>query len=291
MDRAALAYVIVTLGLASGWGAFGLLGDLPVIAVALVVMMIPLAVAVVFVKLVHRESLTDYGLGRRAGLGGWRMLALAFFGPLVFTIPLLGLSHFVFHNPPHESFTYRRLALALGFNIPVVIVVSTFTNSLGEELGWRGYLLRRLRRTMSWRKSTVVIGLVWALYHLPLILLSKSGAWPAATAVTYSVAVVAMAVPFTWMAVRSRHGSVIVPSLLHASVNAWNQTLVGEPAFGLPGLLQGDAADTWILSVEGLAGAVIAVVVAAFAWRGLRRMDAEGVELDPPRLRGASVVG
>lgn len=141
-------------------------------------MMIPLAVGVVFVKFVHREALTDYGLGLRAGLGGWRLWVLAALGPaLVHTVPLVLLSIVVFDNPLHPRFTWAKFAQVLGI-IPVTILVSTFTNSLGEEFGWRGHLLRRLRRTLGWRASTLVIGPVWALYHLPIVLMAGTGANP-----------------------------------------------------------------------------------------------------------------
>ena len=170
-------------------------------------------------------------------------------------------------------------------NIPILITFSTFTICLGEEFGWRGYLLRRLRRTMSWRAASIVIGVVWALYHLPLVIFSNSGVFPLGVAATYSIAVIGLSVPFTWFAVRARRGSVIVPCLLHAALNAWNQNLVGEPAYGVIGLLQGDVGDTWILAVEGLAGMVISLLVAAVFWRALTSMDRQGIEFEPPRAR------
>jgi membrane protease YdiL (CAAX protease family) len=154
---------------------------------------------------------------------------------------------------------------------------------LGEEFGWRGYLLRRLKKGGSWRRATLVIGAVWALYHIPLVIFSPTGVWPAATAITYAISSIALAVPFTWFAAKAKRGSVIPASVLHASLNAWNQTLVGEPAFGAIGLLQGDQGDTWILAVEGLAGVVICVIVAATFWPALARMDREEFEFEAPR--------
>jgi membrane protease YdiL (CAAX protease family) len=43
-------------------------------------------------------------------------------------------------------------------------------SSFGEELGWRGFLFPRLRSKMSFIASTVVVGIVWGLWHFPLII-------------------------------------------------------------------------------------------------------------------------
>jgi uncharacterized protein len=53
----------------------------------------------------------------------------------------------------------------------VGVVLSTLTFSLGEELGWRGYLLPRLL-SMDRARASVVVGFVWAAWHLPLIFLT-----------------------------------------------------------------------------------------------------------------------
>jgi membrane protease YdiL (CAAX protease family) len=57
----------------------------------------------------------------------------------------------------------------LNFFIQLVIITLTF--SLGEELGWRGYLLPQLL-SMGLTRGLVLVGLVWAMWHMPLILLT-----------------------------------------------------------------------------------------------------------------------
>lgn len=60
--------------------------------------------------------------------------------------------------------------------VPAVLassfVVNLTSGPLGEELGWRGYLLRELRRTRSTTASGFLVGLVWGFWHLPLWLMS-----------------------------------------------------------------------------------------------------------------------
>lgn len=57
----------------------------------------------------------------------------------------------------------------LGFAITVVL--AKLTLSLGEELGWRGYLLPRLLGVGRTR-ALVLVGLIWAAWHVPLIFLT-----------------------------------------------------------------------------------------------------------------------
>lgn len=59
----------------------------------------------------------------------------------------------------------------LGFFIGIVL--STLTLSLGEELGWRGYLLPQLL-SVGRTRALVLVGLIWAAWHMPLIFLTPS---------------------------------------------------------------------------------------------------------------------
>lgn len=284
IDRHALLYIPITLVLSTAYAIVALQLDIDLMILAVGFMCIPALVGVVFIKLVHKETLTDYGLGRRAGLGGLKLWLITFWGPLlVYTIPLALLSLLVFKNPVHPKFTWSKFALIVGAIIPLLTIFGTFTTCLGEEFGWRGYLLRRLHKSLSLRATTLIVGVVWAIYHLPIVLLSDTGVWPTMTAVTYSVTVIAQSVIFTYFAVRARHGSVFIAALLHSSLNTWNQCLISEPAFGGIGLLLGDKNDSWILSVEGLAGMLLTLILAAAFWPSLTRMDKEGETFKPPK--------
>src|SRR3712207_5496599 len=63
-----------------------------------------------------------------------------------------------------------------GFGAPLIqfliqVVVMTLTFSLGEELGWRGYLLPRLL-SVGRMRALVLVGLIWTAWHMPLIFLT-----------------------------------------------------------------------------------------------------------------------
>lgn len=52
------------------------------------------------------------------------------------------------------------LVAMIGFNL--------ILGPLGEELGWRGYLQDRLNQNIGWLEASLLIGVVWLIWHLPL---------------------------------------------------------------------------------------------------------------------------
>ncbi len=90
--------------------------------------------------------------------------------------------------------------------------------SLGEETGWRGFLLPELLRRHGPLAASILLAVVWALWHLPIDLYSGfllSG--PAALLVRF-LWVLPISVIFTWFYLRSR-GSLLVAIFLHTSIN------------------------------------------------------------------------
>ncbi len=58
------------------------------------------------------------------------------------------------------------IQLAQGIFIgPIINIIFT----LGEELGWRGYLLQKLCKEYSTRKSIIISGFIWGIWHAPII--------------------------------------------------------------------------------------------------------------------------
>jgi membrane protease YdiL (CAAX protease family) len=48
-------------------------------------------------------------------------------------------------------------------------VVKNLGSTLGEEIGWRGFLIFELRKVMSFKALSIVSGLIWAVWHYPII--------------------------------------------------------------------------------------------------------------------------
>ncbi|MCK6211679.1 CPBP family intramembrane metalloprotease [Georgenia sp. EYE_87] len=133
---------------------------------------------------------------------------------------------------------------ALG-SVPVVVMalLRYVIAAVPEEAGWRGFALPALQVRHSALTSSLVVGLLWALWHLPLLL----GGDPTMSTyplVPYVVWVVAEAVLYTWL-YNSTSGSLLVVVLLHGVTN-----VVG---------LFGSA--PWLVAVLTTAAAIVVVAV------------------------------
>ncbi|WP_348613693.1 CPBP family intramembrane glutamic endopeptidase [Halobaculum rarum] len=87
-----------------------------------------------------------------------------------------------------------------------------------EEPGWRGYLLPRLQQRYSALTAALLIGTVWAIWHLPLFMIPnavQSGLSP----LLYIPQVLALSIILTWIT-NATDSSVLPAILLHSGGNA-----------------------------------------------------------------------
>lgn len=100
--------------------------------------------------------------------------------------------------------------------IPIAILFSTPVQA-GEEIGWRGYALPRLSAHLGLSSASIVLGIIWACWHLPFFFFSgtdKSGqSFP-----VYLLSVTAISVAMAWLYWRA-NGSLLLTMLMHAAVN------------------------------------------------------------------------
>ena len=103
----------------------------------------------------------------------------------------------------------------------VFAVTLLFGGPLGEEIGWRGWLLPALQRRQSPLIASLIVGLVWGLWHIPLHLRGMydgdMGAGLAGIALRIASSCL-LAILFTWLYNRARGGLHVV-ILLHTSLN------------------------------------------------------------------------
>ncbi|MGZ8804461.1 MAG: CPBP family intramembrane glutamic endopeptidase [Microbacterium sp.] len=110
-----------------------------------------------------------------------------------------------------------------GWTSLVLVFVATllYGGPLGEEIGWRGWVVPALQKRFSPLLTSLFVGLLWGLWHLPLHLRGVydasmgSGLGGLALRIASSCL---LAVVFTWLYNRSR-GGLLVVVLLHTSVN------------------------------------------------------------------------
>jgi uncharacterized protein len=129
--------------------------------------------------------------------------------------------------------------------------------ALGEELGWRGFLLPRLVRRMGLLPAAIVIGLIWGLWHLPAdyIAFKGYGGWFwLAFLVNGPIILTAHSVIMAWLW-RRTGGSTFAAVLYHFSITASAIAAPNAGSDGLPGVLAAacGAAVMWVAAIALLA--------------------------------------
>jgi uncharacterized protein len=118
-----------------------------------------------------------------------------------------------------------------------------------EEPGWRGYALPRLQAEHSALSASLTLGVLWAFWHLPLMVVG---------AVHWSdiVLVIAVAIVFTWV-FNSASGSVLIVMLMHAMNNTISGSFFSPMFSGADSVRQ-----SWLLAAVWCVVAIVVVIVA-----------------------------
>jgi membrane protease YdiL (CAAX protease family) len=105
----------------------------------------------------------------------------------------------------------RPLELLRQWWLFYVFAFGLFQGPLAEELGWRGFLLPRLLSKFSPLLASVILGLVWAAWHINMFFS------PISTLVLFTASAVALSILMTVMFLHTR-GSVLLAIVMHWSV-------------------------------------------------------------------------
>ena len=117
---------------------------------------------------------------------------------------------------------WASIALYFFFNGSVNVIRDCAT-VLGEEIGWRGFLVPELAKRNGFAATAIGSGLIWAVWHYPLLLLAD---YHSSTPVWYFLTVFTVGVPllnFVWTWMRLKTGSLWPGVILHASHNTFIQ--------------------------------------------------------------------
>jgi membrane protease YdiL (CAAX protease family) len=205
------------------------------------------------------------GEGRRPGAPRW--LALAYLLPVAYAtvaygaVWMLGLGGVDLSRFTTGTVTF----LVLG-------TIQSLVSATGEELGWRGFLVPKLAKTMSFGRLAVLSGAIWAVWHFPLIIFAdyNSGTATWYSLLCFAVMVVALAVILAWLRLRS--GSVWPAAILHASHNLFVQGFFDHVTV--------DTGPTpWLTSEFGAGLAITIGLTAWLFWRSRGEVTVDGVSV------------
>jgi hypothetical protein len=191
--------------------------------------------------------------------GRLRSFAIALLGPAVFVTAAVAIARVTglgeFTLGVKTPFVVVWVTLLL-INAPISAVLT-----LGEEYGWRGYLLPKLL-PLGELKASAIIALIWAPWHLPLLMvglnyLSKD---PLAVMAFMLVLSLGLSILLTRLFVVAG-GSVLVVALAHASFNGFGDRLSDSAHL---------SGDPFLASVGGVVGFALMAIVIGAIW-GYRR--------------------
>jgi membrane protease YdiL (CAAX protease family) len=105
-------------------------------------------------------------------------------------------------------------------------MVAKLSRALGEEIGWRGFLVPELSKVVGFPSVGLISGLMWAFFHYPVLLFADynagAPAWYGATCFTISV--ISGSFIMAWLTLRAR--SIWPAAILHASHNLFIQSIL-----------------------------------------------------------------
>lgn len=148
------------------------------------------------------------------------------------------------------------------FSGVIKIIVAIFINMIiliGEEYGWRGYLLPELTEKHGKIKATVFVGLVWALFHVPVVYLSaKASGMSDPLLVCLIQAGCAFVFSFAFSYCYYLSKNLIPVLLMHSIWNEINTLVLGNISSNKQGFLHGNLL---YINGEGIVGLVIGALM------------------------------
>jgi len=146
---------------------------------------------------------------------GWQWYLVVILGPAAFSLAVAGV-YTLLGGSWSEAAPPALLEGPLLF-LPLFLLILTLTDGLGEELAWRGFALPRLLTRYNALVASVVLGVIWALWHLPLVW-TEGNAMYQQPVWLLLVDITAKSVLFTWVFLHTR-GSVLIAMLFHGATN------------------------------------------------------------------------
>jgi membrane protease YdiL (CAAX protease family) len=228
------------------------------------------AAAALLTKRLYREPFSD--LGWRWGSNRFHVAAyvlpIAYGLAAYLPVWIFGLGRF--YNPDFVATVAQQYGWA-GLPSDLVVVAYVLVKAgpgllpvlvyaLGEEIGWRGFLVPELAKVTSYPLTAIGSGFIWAAWHYPIMIFASYNAgtpiWFGL--ICFTISVVGNSFAYTWLRLRS--GSLWNSTILHGSHNLFIQRIFNP-------LTAGTAVSAYVIGEFGIALAITGTVVGVVFWR------------------------
>jgi membrane protease YdiL (CAAX protease family) len=135
--------------------------------------------------------------------------------PAVLLMPIIGGLTVLFMNFVNQPIAWEY-SLPPALIVPIGLLI-WLVGAVPEEFGWRGYALPKLLKRNNPLVASLILGIIWSLWHLPLHFI------PATTQYVipiweYAAQTVLLSILYTWLYQKTR-GSVLIAGVFHATGN------------------------------------------------------------------------
>lgn len=161
-----------------------------------------------------RQGLRELGGRLRTWRVGWVWYLVAILAPLVLAA-LAGVTNLALGGTFGEAISdvFDEGILAA---LPLFLALC-LTDGLGEETGWRGFALPRLLEVNGAVVASIVLGVIWAAWHLPLFWIEGASLFETSILILF-LRLPATSIMFTWLYQRTQ-GSLLLAIIFHAALN------------------------------------------------------------------------
>lgn len=155
----------------------------------------------------------------------WIGLGLGYLFPLVYS----SITYLIIWLTLIGEFNLDKFSLPILIYEATILVIIGMLPALGEEIGWRGFLVPELKKRFSFFKVGMISGLIWAFWHYPLIIfidyrISTTPIW--FNILCFTLMAIGGSIIMAWLRLKSQ--SVWPAVIYHASHNVFIQ-LIFDP--------------------------------------------------------------
>lgn len=212
--------------------------------------------AAIFTSLIFQKSIRPIGWK----WGNTRYQALSFILPVIYAAVFYSIVWLMGWGKIDKTFSVDAVEFL------TVGIVFSLLFALGEEIGWRGFLVPRLSKLTGFTSVCFISGLIWSVWHYPLIIFAS---YHGGTSVLYSlicftIMITGISFAFAWLRLIS--GSVWTGVFFHAAHNHFIQGFF-DPLTADTGITP------FIIGEFGAALAVAGIILAFIFWKLRHRLN------------------